>query len=423
MNRRTFLSASAGAALAGKAASANDRVEVAVIGVRGQGRGLARGFSAFDDVNVRYLCDVDERVYDRTAGEVAEVCGSRPKYVKDLRTVLDDAAVDAVAIATPDHWHAPATILACDAGKDVYVEKPASHNLREGRLMVEAARRNDRVVQLGTQSRSRPSTLKAIELVHSGKIGPVLMAKAWDVQLRDDIGHQEDSPPPPEVDFDTWTGPAPMLPFNENRFHYKWHWNWNYGTGDMGNDGVHQLDIARWALGVDSPLRVSGMGRKVFFKDDQQTPDTMNLTFDFGEKLIQFELRIWNPYGMNEQANGVAVYGTEGMIHIGRWPKQWGYRLYDRKGKLMEDTSKASSDPGTAHLRNFIDCVKSRKKPNAEIAVGHRSSSLCHLGNIVARSGRNIRFDGESEQIVGGGPVSAMLKRTYRDHWSVPKGV
>jgi predicted dehydrogenase len=214
-----------------------------------------------------------------------------------------------------------------------------------------------------------------------------------------------------------------MLPFNENRFHYQWHWNWNYGTGDAGNDGVHQLDIARWALRVDSPAKVSGMGRKLFFKDDQQTPDTMNVTFDFGARLIQFEMRIWNPYGMNEQANGVAVYGAEGMIHIGRWPRQWGHRLYDRDGKLVEDTSKTSTDPGNAHQRNFIDCVKSRHQPNAEIEVGHRSSSLCHLGNIVARTGRNIEFDAASERITGDAPADAMLKRAYRGHWSVPKGV
>lgn len=289
--------------------------------------------------------------------------------------------------------------------------------------MVEAARRNNRVVQLGIQSRSRPSSLEAIELIRSGRIGAVMMAKAWDVQLRDDIGHQEDSAPPPEVDFDTWTGPAEMLPFNENRFHYKWHWHWNYGTGDLGNDGVHQLDLARWALGAGTPVRISGMGRKVFFEDDQQTPDTMNVTFDYGDKVIQFEMRIWTPYGMNEQANGVAIYGSEGMIHIGRWPSRWGYRLYDRQGKLAEDTSLTSTDPGDAHQRNFIDCVKSRQKPNGEIEIGHRSSLLCHLGNIVARTGRNIEFDGAGERIAGDRQANAMLKRSYREHWSVPKGV
>ena len=220
-----------------------------MIGVRGQGRHLTGKFAQQKDVNLQYLCDVDENVYENAAKLAEEKSGKRPPYISDLRKVLDDKNVDAVVIATPDHWHAPATILACDAGKDVYVEKPASHNLREGRLMVDAARRNKRIVQLGTQSRSRPSTIAAIEYAKSGKLGKLLMAKAWDVQLRDHIGHKEDSPIPKGVDYDTWIGPATYMPFNENRFHYQWHWNWNTGTGDIGNDGIHQMDIARRFLG------------------------------------------------------------------------------------------------------------------------------------------------------------------------------
>ena len=249
MNRRYFLpTAAAGAALATRAVAASDKINIAVIGLGGQGRHLTGKFASMPDVNIACLCETDERRYEAGAKLVEEKSGKRPPLIRDLRKALDDKSVDAVVVATPDHWHGPATILACDAGKDVYVEKPASHNLREGRLMVEAARRNKRIVQLGTQSRSRPSTKRAIEFVRSGKIGRVLAAKAWDVQLRDNIGHKEDSPVPSGVDYDTWTGVAPMLPFNENRFHYKWHWHWNYGTGDMGNDGSHQLDIARWAV-------------------------------------------------------------------------------------------------------------------------------------------------------------------------------
>src|SRR5215475_8597991 len=320
MNRRYFLqSAMLGAAAAKTGRSASDKVTIAIMGVRGRGRALAGLFSALPDVNIAALCDVDPGVYDRAAKAIEANRRPRPPLVADVRRILDDKSIDALVIATPDHWHAPATILACDAGKDVYVEKPASHNLREGRLMVNAARRGKRVVQLGTQSRSRGSTRHAIELIQSGRIGKILMAKAWDVQLRDDIGHKNDSTPPATVDYDTWNGPAPLLPFNENRFHYTWHWNWNYGTGDIGNDGVHQMDIARWALGVDTPTEVSGMGRKLFFDDDQQTPDTMNITFNFNDKVLMFELRIWNPYGLEGQNNGVAVYGTEGMMHIGRW--------------------------------------------------------------------------------------------------------
>jgi len=404
-------------------AGANDRVNVAMIGVRNQGRALTANFSSQPLANVVALCDVHESSFGRALEAVEKSGRPKPALHKDLRRVLDDKSIDAVVIATPDHWHAPTTILACDAGKDVYVEKPASHNLREGRLMVEAARRNRRVVQLGTQSRSRPSTRKAIELIHGGAIGKALMAKAWDVQLRDDIGHKPDSAPPADLDFDIWTGPAPMLPFNENRFHYKWHWNWSYGTGDIGNDGVHQMDICRWALQVESPLTVSGMGKKLFFDDDQQTPDTMNVTYDFGGKLIQFEMRIWNPYGMEEQENGVAVYGSNGSIQIGRWNGVWGYRHYDAKGKLVEDTSKIPPAPDKEHAANFLRCVRSRQAPNAEIAIGHTSSSLCHLGNIVARTGRSLKFDAAKEAIVGDAEANRLLRREYRSHWSVPKGV
>jgi predicted dehydrogenase len=313
--------------------------------------------------------------------------------------------------------------MACDAGKDVYVEKPASHNLREGRLMVEAARRNKRIVQLGIQSRSRPSTIRAVEYVQSGKIGKPLMAKAWDVQLRDHIGHKEDSAVPQGVDYDTWTGPAIMRPFNENRFHYKWHWNWNTGTGDIGNDGVHQMDMARWALGVDRPTVVSGMGRKLFFDDDQQTPDTMNITYNFNDKVLMFEMRIWNPYGMEQQENGVAVYGTNGYIHIGRWNRQWGYKVYDEKGKLVLDQGANETDMDDAHPRNFLECIKSRKAPNAEIEIGHTSSTLCHLGNIIARTNRTLKFDAASESITGDAEANKLIRREYRKHWSVPKGV
>ncbi len=420
MNRRAFLGGAAGSAVVAHSRPANERVTVAVIGIRGQGGNLAAAFASLPDVNVAWLCDADQRVYPKTAANVEQRCGRRPPYVQDLRRVLDDKSVDAVVIATPDHWHAPATIMACDAGKDVYVEKPASHNLREGQLMVAAARRNRRVVQLGTQSRSRPSTIRAIELAQSGRIGRVLMAKAWNAQLRADIGHQEDSDAPPGVDFDLWTGPAPALPFNENRFHYKWHWHWNYGTGDIGNDGVHQLDIARWGLGVDLPAAVSGMGRKVFFHDDQKTPDTMSVAYDFGEKVLLFEMRIWNPYGLEELDNGVALYGTSGMVRIGAFARRWGYKVFDAKGKVvMEDIPEQADE---FHHRNFIDCVKSRQAPNAEIEIGHTSTVLCHLGNVVARTGRNLKFEPATQSIMGDTEATHLLGREYRRHWSVPKG-
>lgn len=422
MHRRSFL----GAAAAGLAATqarvaAADKVNVGMIGVGGRGRGLLGVYSSLPDVNVTHLCDADQASLERADQVIAKAGGQKPQTTNDMRHLLDDKEVDAVVIATPDHWHAPATILACDAGKDVYVEKPASHNIREGRLMVDAARRNKRIVQVGTQSRSRPSTLEAMEIVKSGQIGAVIMAKAWDVQLRDDIGHKENSAVPDGVDYDTWLGPAPWIPFNENRFHYKWHWHWHFGTGDAGNDGAHQIDIARWALGVDYPKSAKGMGGKIFFDDDQQTPDTMNVSFDYGGKALIWEMRIWNPYGMEGQENGVAVYGSEATIQIGRWDRRWGYKLFDRAGKLVEHND--ANDEADDHMRNFVDCIRTRKLPNADISIGHLSAMHCHLANIVARTGRNVEFDQESEQAINDDEANLHVSRRYRTHWSTPKGV
>jgi predicted dehydrogenase len=420
MNRRYFLGTAMGAMAAArmKAAPASDQVNVGIVGVGGRGRALVQAFSKVPGANIRYLVDVDQASLEKASVIIQKLQLPKPKTESDMRRVFDDKEVDAIVIATPDHWHSPAAILACDAGKDVYVEKPPSHNIREGRLLIDAARRNNRIVQVGTQSRSRPSTIRAIEYVKSGKIGKVLMAKAWNIQMRDDIGHKDNSPVPPGVDYDTWLGPAPWIPFNENRFHYKWHWHWHFGTGDAGNDGTHQMDIARWALDVDYPKTASGWARKVYFHDDQQTPDTMNITFDHGEKALIWEMRIWNPYGMAEIQNGVGVYGDEGMVHIGQYNRRWGYKVFDKAGKMvLHDEEKEPEQ----HQKNFAECVRSRKLPNADIAIGHLSVIHCHLANIVARAGRNVRFDQENESITDDSAANLYVKRTYRTHWSTPK--
>lgn len=421
MNRRYFLPTVAAGLYARRAPAANDRINLAIIGVRGRGRALAGGFAHLAEANIEYLVDVDERVIPAAAAAVEKAGKKPPKSEKDMRRIFDDKSIDAVVIATPDHWHAPAAILACDAGKDVYLEKPCSHNIREGRLIVEAARRNKRIVQHGTQARSRESTRQAIEYIHSGKIGKVVMAKAWDVQKRDDIGHKPDTPVPNGVDYDAWVGPAKYMPFNENRFHYTWHWHWNFGTGDAGNDGAHQIDMARWALGVDLPTEVSGSGGKLWFEDDQQTPDTINATFRYPGKMLMFEMRIWNPYGLEGAENGVAVYGGDGVVQIAKWDRLWGYKVFDPKGKLVTHQQTPGEDEG--HLRNFLDCVRSRKAPNAEIEVGFKSVVHCHLANIVARTGRTVRYDEKSDSVVGDPEAAKLVSREYRDHWGKPRGV
>ncbi len=423
MNRRQFVATAISAAAAGtlkaggRKRDLNDTVTLAIMGLRGQGRSLTRQFASLPDVDIVFLCDVDERVLGEPARLVEGVKGRRPRLISDIRRALDDKSVDAVVVATPDHWHGPATLLACQAGKDVYVEKPPAHNFREGQMMVEASRRYGRVVQVGTQYRSLPSTQRAIEYIRTGRIGKVLMAKAWNVQLRENIGHRNDSEPPPEVDYETWVGPAPMLPFNENRFHYKWHWHWNFGTGDIGNDGIHQLDLCRWALGVEYPTEVSGMGRKLFFEDDQQTPDTMSINFNYPNRVIVFEMRTWNPYGMAGTDNALAVYGSEGCVHIGRWNGRSGFKVFDGSGHLVHYDG--TNEPHT-HAQNFIDCIRSRKTSNADIETGHISATLSHLGNIVARTGRHLRFDGEGGTIPGDEEARNLLGREYRDHWATP---
>ncbi len=424
MERRYFLMSAAAAAGARSATvAASDKVNVAIIGMRGRGRNLSNEFAILPEANIVYMVDVDENVLKQVADGFEKKYAKRPRLLGDMRRVFEDKSIDAVAIATPDHWHAPAAILACQAGKDVYVEKPCSHNVREGRMLVEAARKYKRIVQHGTQARSRASTRAAIEMAHSGKIGKVLMAKAWNVQKRKDIGHKPDSPVPAGLDYDTWVGPAEWMPFNENRFHYNWHWNWNFGTGDTGNDGAHQIDQARWALGVDYPTEVSGLGGKLFFEDDQITPDTVVATFRYPGKMLIFEMRIWNPYKMEGIDNGVAVYGSDGMIQIGRWNDGSGFKAFDRSGKVVHFGRDDKEEGGESHVKNFVNSVRSRQKPNAEIEVGHLTALHCHLANIVARTGRSLKFDARTETFTGEPEANALLGRKYRKHWGTPRGV
>ena len=414
MTRRSLLLA---------AAAPSNRVRIALMGVRGRGRNLTQAFAAMPDVDIAYVCDVDSTVVEPAMQLIEKSGRQRPPLVSDIRRCLEDKNIDAIVMGTPLHWHAPGTILACAAGKDVYVEKPVSHNLHEGRLMVEAARRHRRIVQTGTQLPSLPVTQRFHDYAQSGKLGRVLMAKVWNVQLRRNIGRKPDEPVPAGLDYDIWTGPLPLRPFNRNHFHSTVNWHWHYGCGDIGNDGVHELDIARRALGVGLPQSVSGMGKKMYFDDDQQTPDTMNITYDYGDKLIQYEQRLWNPYGLEACDNGVAVYGDKGVAQFGHFQgKQWGFRVYDDKNNLVHEDQHEGGNIDEPHARNFLDCVKSRATPKVEIEEGPLSTALAHLGNVVARTGRTIRFDPKSETIPEDREANALLRRAYRAHWSTPKG-
>lgn len=431
--RRAFLKqvgvATAGAAALGwtsrvQAANANERIVLGIVGCGGQGSNLARMFARLADI--AYVCDPDPSHREKLQKSV----GAR-NAVGDLRRILDDKSVDAVVVATPDHWHAPAAILACQAGKHVYVEKPQSHNLRESRLLVDAARRNKVVVQHGTQSRSNPKIAGAIQLVREGVIGEVLVAKAWNVQLRDSIGHAQPSDPPPGVDYDMWIGPAEMVPFQSNRFHYNWHWWHNFGTGDIGNDGTHEIDYARWGLGVEGlPSSATGLGGKYFFDDDQEYPDTANCIFEWPgaggvgqRRQLIFEMRLWSttyPYNVD---SGAEFYGTKGRMFLSKRDK---LEIIGPRNQRLE-IPKPKSPPAIVphHQEDFLDAIRKGRKSNADVAIGHDSVALVHLGNIAVRLGRSLQIDPEKEQILGDDEANRLLSRPYRKggYWAIPNGV
>jgi predicted dehydrogenase len=332
----------------------------------------------------------------------------------DFRRLLDDPSLDAVVVATPDHWHAPMTILACEAGKDVYVEKPVSHTLVEGPAMIAAARRHRRVVQAGLQQRSGEHFRSAVEYVQSGRLGSVHLAKAWTVHQRKSIGFKKDARAPAAVDYDLWLGPAPSRPFNPNRFHHNWHWFWDYGTGELGNWGVHLLDIARWGLAVDFPTQVSAAGGKHHFHDDQQTPDTLLVNYAYPGKTITWEHRLWSSHGLEGRSAAVAFCGDRGTLIVDRG----GWKVYGHK----ESVAAGPSDLVEPHLRNFVDCVKSRSVPACSIETGHISSALCHLGNLAYRLGHSVTVNSVSGTLADESANSPIVSRGYRAPWTLPLG-
>ncbi len=417
-NRRVFLGAAgvlaAGAAAGRASAGASERVRMAVVGVRGRGGELAAGFAKQKDVEVVAVCDIDDAAFARPIQGVEAAGGKAPRTEKDFRRLLDDKEIDAIAVATPDHWHALITVMACQAGKDVYCEKPASHNVVEGRRMVQAARKYKRVVQIGTQRRSTPHVREAVEYVRSGSIGKVGLARAWIMRKRKPIGRGTPGPVPAGVDYAMWQGPAPDRPFTANRFHYNWHWFWNWGTGEVGNNGIHGVDVARWGLNVDAPLRVVSAGGKYVFDDDQEVPDTQIVTWEFPGTSIVWEHRMWTDHKVEGMGFGIAFYGEKGTL------------IVDEGSWRVEDGPKAggkSSEGQVAHFRNFLDCLKTRSAPNADVEVGHLSTRLCLLGNIAQRTGRKLAFDAATESFPDDPEASKLLGREYSSRFEMPSQV
>lgn len=432
MTRRQFVShaglASAGLAAPAvlRAADAAEKTNLAFIGAGGMGLNHVKTMCQRKDVIFSWVCDADSTRAETAAKTIQELTGQTVQIARDMRRVLEDPSVQAVLMATPDHWHAPGAILAADAGKHVYVEKPCSHNLREGRLMIEAAQRNKVVMQVGTQSRSTGHVIQAVEKLRSGIIGEVLAAKAWNSQLRANHGHKQASEPPPHLDYDLWLGPVPEVPFKSTYHPAHWRWFYHFGAGDFGNDGVHDIDIARWGLGVNQhPHRIIGQGSKLFFDDDQEWPDTLYCAFEYDlpngkRKQLVYEQRDWSPYVQEGHENGCAWYGTEGMIVGG---KSRGWQVFGKRNKLIEEIKSTGVDLA-AHHADFLTCIRigASHAPHANIEINHLSSSLCHLGNIAARTRKALVFDPVKEQLIADDEAGKMLSRKYRDHWAKPAG-
>ena len=449
VDRRTFLGA-AGAAVAGRHGLSSawaaqdpgpDPLTMAIVGINGQGKSHLQCFAAVPGVRIKTICDVDERTWPEAA-RFAERCGvTKVAFEADFRRVLDDREIDAVSIATPNHQHALQAIWACQAGKDVYVEKPVSHDIFEGRQAVKAARRYGRVVVGGMQQRSYPHVVRAVELLRSGVIGDVFLARALCFKPRASIGRKPAAPVPAGLHFDLWLGPAPERPFTENLVHYNWHWFWDFGNGDIGNQGAHEMDTARWGLGKTTlPTRVHSAGGHFGEPGDQETPNTQTATFEWPDgKLLQFEVRGLHTHDEHGIRIGNLFYGTEGWMHL----DIQGFRTFlgrkEEPGPSMDAVvlggkesvggpkgfteGEAHETSRYMHRENFVKAVRSRRPEDirGDILEGHLSSALCHLANVSYRLDRSLVFDPETEAFPGDGEANALLSRPGRPPFAIPR--
>ncbi|NOX53461.1 MAG: Gfo/Idh/MocA family oxidoreductase [Planctomycetes bacterium] len=453
IHRRQFLARSSSAVASGalgtalavtaprsaRAVSANDRIVLAVIGIRGRGNKLACDFAARDDCEVAYLCDVDSRLFESRSKAVAErQDGRTPKCVQDFRRALEDKSVDAVVIATPDHWHALATVWSCQAGKDVYVEKPASHTPWEGRKMVEAARKYKRVVQLGTQTRSAPYFMAARKYIENGGLGKLYLCRVFNQVPHTDPKMAEDSDPPKGLDWDMWNGPAPETRYNYTYWEH-WNWFWRYSGGDIINNGVHQIDMARHLCGVTYPKSVYSTGGRFHATGCADAPNTQIATFDFDNLVMTFELT-WNtPYMLKVDPgvrNGdlfpywlqcstrVEIYGDEAVMFIGRVGGDWQVFVRTKNRKPVVKDQMYGRFPDDVHQENFIQCVRSRERPHADILEGHLSTLLCQYANISYRlGGEKLIVDPKTETFTNSPNGNQLLRREYRKPWVLEEQV
>lgn len=416
LNRRTFVlsSAAAGLALASnvQAAQQPDKVRIGVIGTGGRGTGLCNTFQSQPGVEIVAVCDVDQARAERAAGVVQKASNATegPKVYQDLRRVLDDRSIQAVVIATCNHWHAPAAILACKADKHVYVEKPVSYTPREGEMLLAVARKFKKHVQMGNQRRSWPTMVQAMERLRKGDIGPVYFGESWYQNNRPTIGVGKEADVPKGLDYALWQGPAPTRPFKSNYLHYNWHWFWHWGNGELGNNGVHILDLLRWGMNLDYPTRVTSSGGRYRYDDDQQTPDTHIVNFEFeGKKQIQ-----WEGLSCSKQPQRVyhsLFHGNDGTMAI----SDTSYIIYDTAGKEKETVKQTTGDP--LHANNFLNAIRTGERLSSDVEEAHKSTLLCHLGNIAHRTGRTLRCDPKNGHILGDKEAEAYWTREYNREW------
>jgi len=405
----------------------NARVRVAVMGTNSQGLVHIQSLAGIDGVEIAYVCDVEDGALAKGMNEVAkEAPNAKPKAIRDFRRALDDSTVDAITIAAPDHWHVPMAILAMAAGKHVYVEKPCSQNPHEGELLLKAISKYGRLVQMGNQRRTYPDILAAIKEIRDGVIGRAYYAKAWYDADRPGIGHGEAVPVPSTLDFELWQGPAPRRPYKSNLVHYNWHWFWHWGTGECCNNGVHEIDVCRWALGVDFPTKVTSTGGRFRYKDDWETPDTQLIGWDFGgEKSIAWEGRSCNGFQTDGLQRGIVVYGTDGAVILAGN----SYTVFDGKYKKVKSTADNGANPLTTstvlgnrlldrmHMKNFVDAIRTGTPLSSPIAEGHKSALLPQLGNIAHRMGRSLDCNPADGHILNDAEAMKLWRRDYEPGW------
>jgi predicted dehydrogenase len=401
---------------------ANEQIGIGVIGLGRQGRGVLNGFKKNQDVRIVAICDVFE---PQIATAIRDSRLEGLQTYKDFRRVLEHKDIDAVVIATPDHWHALNLVMACQAGKDVYVEKPTSVTIDEGRKMVQAARKYNRVVQVGTQQRSGDHYQKAAEVIRNGQIGKVTFVRSWNYgnSAPEGIGNPPDSNPPDGLDWDLWLGPAPKVPFNANRFgvhpdrYSSFRWFWDYAGGMMTDWGVHHLDIVQMVMGVDAPLAITAMGGKYALRDNRETPDTLMVTYEYPGFVCTYENRECNGHGVNGRGYGMTFHGTDATLFINRE----FFEIIPEKDRKVSEVTRVESQnrQGDVHIRNFLDCMKSRQLPTSAIEIGHRSTSTCLLGNVALRSGKRIVWNEKLEKVEGDQGPSKYLTREYRNPWRI----